>query len=116
MQLTKNQEVNINSIVAMSINGYYNGLNITSINHNNDEYIINISRYLTDKYLNKLNSYFNVNIKDKYVKYELIVNKNADICRLSILNIDKYQLDMFSNETNELDILINDYNSKITNN
>lgn len=114
MELTRNQRNNLHALLALALNTHYMNIKITKVDTNDDTYMFNFIRKVSINHLQKIKSYFNVDIRDKSINYSLIVNQNTNTIKLKIEGIENQQVSLFDN-TDELLEKLNDYNSKITN-
>ena len=111
MILSKNLKSNLKTLLSISLNTYYDNIVIVKTDMMDDTFMCNFERKVSINHLKKINDYLGTDIRSKIINYSLIANKNNDIIKLNIENI---QLTLLNN-TDDLINKINDYNEKITN-
>lgn len=113
MQLTRNMRNNLDALLAIALNAYYTNIKITKYEMMDFTFMCNFDRKVSLNHLKKINDYFNTDIRDKLIKYSLIVNKNTNTIKLHIEGIENQQISLLDN-IDMLDDKIKDYDEKIT--
>lgn len=113
MTLTRNARNNLDALLSIVLDTNYMNIHIDSVDMVDDTFMCNFTRKVSINHLQKVNEYFNVDIREKVLHYSLIVNKNTNTIKLHIEGIENYQMDLLG-DSEALNSKVQNYNEKIT--
>ena len=117
MTLTKNMKNNLDALLSITLNTRYTNIRILKCSIIDNTFTLSFNRKISLNHLKKLNDYFGTDIRKKEISYSLIVNKNSNIIKLHIEEIENCQISLLDNENdnNRVNSKIKEYDEKITN-